>query len=177
MRCLSVTQPWLSTILYKGKRIENRVKWQGCSYRGPILLHAAKSVGSISEFDDVITTLMMNGVTREYVEAELAQFGPRRGHRSDVWSPLPKLPRAGIMGRARIAGVISGGRYGDRDFAAYAANTPEGEMQRKWWWGQFALVLEDVEPMPFVPWVGALGLFEVDVNQLPAEYRHEPGSS
>jgi hypothetical protein len=159
------------TILYKGKRIENREKWQGCSYRGPVLLHAAKSVGTIDEFDDVITTLMMNGVTREYVQTELARYGPRIGRRDCVWSPLAKLPRGGIMGRARIAGVISGNRYGERDFAAYAANTPEGEMQRKWWWGKFALVLEDVEPMPFVPWSGALGLFEVDEQKLPGEYR------
>lgn len=171
MRCLSITQPWLMSILYWNKRIENRVKWMGCSYRGPILLHAAKSVGTIDEFDDVITTLMMKGVPREYVEAELARFGPRRGHDLDVWSPLEKLPRGGIMGRARIAGVISGTRYGERDFALYAANVPGGAEQRKWWWGKFALVLEDVRPMPFVPCTGALGLFEVDEKRLPVEYR------
>lgn len=171
MKALSITQPWVSAILHWQKRIENRVRWQGCSYRGPILLHAAKSVGTIAEFDDVITTLMMNGVPREYVQRELAIYGPRVGQRMSVWTPMAKLPRAGIMGRARIAGVLRANRYGEADFAAYAANLPGGADQRKWWWGKFALVLEDVQPMPFVPWVGALGLFEVDEQKLPAEYR------
>ena len=37
----------------------------------------------------------------------------------------------------------------------------ERRAQRRWWFGGFALVLDKVEPLPFVRWKGALGLFEV----------------
>jgi hypothetical protein len=168
MKCLSFTQPWLGAILHWQKRIENRQRWQGCSYRGPILLHAAKGIGSIDEFDDIIISLLHDmGVPIEYVQAELATFGPRRGHSVDVWSPHPKLARGGIVGRARIVGTVRS----ERDVAAYEANVKGAADQRKWWQGGFALVLEDVEPMPFVPWSGALGLFEVDEQKLPEGYR------
>ncbi len=45
MKALSLSQPWADVILEQGKRVENRVDrgpWRGgCSYRGPILLHAS----------------------------------------------------------------------------------------------------------------------------------------
>jgi hypothetical protein len=37
----------------------------------------------------------------------------------------------------------------------------EGIDQRRWYAGVFALVLADVEPLPFIPWKGSLGLFDV----------------
>ena len=47
MRALSLTRPWPHAILHLGKRIENRSDKRGmppmCKYRGPLLLHAAKS--------------------------------------------------------------------------------------------------------------------------------------
>lgn len=168
MKALSLTQPWASTILYQGKRIENR-QWAGCAFRGPILLHAAKGVGTISDFDSVIVKLLTEmDVPREYVESELATFGPRRGHASDMWSPLEKLPRGGIVGRARIAGEIRS----ERDMAAYAANVPGGEEQRRWWFGGFALVLADVQPIEFVPLSGELGLFEPKCSQCRSPATH-----
>ena len=49
MKALSLTQPWADAILEQGKRIENREKWTACKYRGPVLLHAAKGLGTRSE--------------------------------------------------------------------------------------------------------------------------------
>lgn len=40
MKALSIRQPWAFSILHLGKDVENR-KW-GTSYRGPLLIHAAK---------------------------------------------------------------------------------------------------------------------------------------
>jgi hypothetical protein len=42
MMCLSIRQPWAWAIIHAGKDIENR-SW-ATSYRGPLLIHASKSV-------------------------------------------------------------------------------------------------------------------------------------
>lgn len=162
VKALSLTQPWAQVILHHGKRIENRVKWRGCSYRGPILLHAAQGVGNILDFDDTVEALLCPplSIHEDLIEDVIAV---RATYLDDlVWRPHPKLPRGGIVGRARIDGVI----HSERDMAVYEANVPGGAGQRKWWFGGFALVLADVEPLPFVPWKGALGLFEVPNEKL-----------
>lgn len=150
MKALSIRQPWTWAILNAGKRIENR-EWRGCSYRGPILIHAAKG-GSMQDwaddFDDVKACAQSTGV-------EL---------RGPLTIAMLREQSGGIVGRARIDGVIRG----EADFAAYAAATPGGEAQRAWWRGGFALVLADVVPVPFVPCRGALGLFDVDERILCA---------
>ena len=169
MKALSIRQPWLWAILHANKRLENR-DWPGCSYRGPVLLHASKSVGTLEEFGDAVHALECNSCPgpvplRRWNEfcRDMIQV---RGDGRFGWRPAPALLRGGIVGRARIVGVIRD----ERDLAAYAANTPGGEAQRAWWWaGGFALVLADVEPLPFVPWRGSLGLFDVpeEAFQLP----------
>ena len=143
MKALSIRQPWAWAILCAGKRIENR-SWQGCGYRGPILLHASKRCTRV-EFDDA-----------SYAIGDATHGALTRRHADFV--RYEDLQRGGIVGRARITGVLRT----SADFAVYAANAPDGEAQRAWWAGGFALVLADVEPLPFVPWKGELGLFEVD---------------
>lgn len=46
MKCLSVHQPWAHAILHLGKNVENRA-W-ATRYRGPLLIHAAKSKKSLT---------------------------------------------------------------------------------------------------------------------------------
>ncbi len=40
VQALTIRQPWARAVVYAGKNIENR-RWQ-TSYRGPVLIHAAK---------------------------------------------------------------------------------------------------------------------------------------
>ena len=77
------------------------------------------------------------GMTRyEYEDA--AEFMSRFG----VTCPLPDtLPRGGIIGVARIVDVIR------------ACDDP-------WFMGPVGLVLDDVEPVDFIPADGQLGFFE-----------------
>ncbi|HEV8462094.1 MAG TPA: hypothetical protein VGQ38_15450 [Gaiellaceae bacterium] len=171
MKALSFTQPWLWAILHGGKRIENRVAWKGCSYRGPILLHAAKSVGTREEFDDTAESILMildkaDEVAGSYtyqrfigdcLELSCGSQTSLSGPVGEFWRPQASLRRGGIVGLARIVGVVRD-EESFRDFERSAHN-PGG--QRPWWFGGFALVLADVEPLPFVAWKGALGLFEV----------------
>lgn len=117
MKALSIRQPWAWCILH-GKPVENRKWWT--SYRGPLLLHAAK------------------GMARHEYE-ECRDFAARLG----LTVPnMAGLPRGGIVGRAKLVDCVS--RHAS-----------------PWFFGPQALVLANVEPLPFIPLKGALGLFDV----------------
>ena len=47
---ITVKQPWASHIIFDGKDIENRT-WPTC-YRGPLLIHAGKSIDAGFDRDD-----------------------------------------------------------------------------------------------------------------------------
>jgi hypothetical protein len=132
-------QPWVWAVLEAGKRIENRRR-NITHYRGPILLHAAK-VCTSEELREGFDWMGAAGVVDH-----------------SVWAPLLEMPRGGIVGRARIVEVIpphcaeSLARASARAFGA----------DPRWWMRDcFGYVLADVEPLPFVPWPGALGIFHV----------------
>lgn len=44
MRILTVRNPWAWAIIWRGKDVENRVRNVAGDYRGPIAIHAAKTV-------------------------------------------------------------------------------------------------------------------------------------
>lgn len=101
MKALSLTQPWAHMILHHGKRIENR-EWKGCSYRGPILLHASKSVGTRADFDLTCEGLLDIGLTREdllvFAKEHIASRGPAA---ADRWEPLESLADAELHAEMR----------------------------------------------------------------------------
>lgn len=164
-RALSIRQPWAHAILHFGKRVENR-EWE----RAPewmigktFLLHAAK------------------GCTRdEYLGAaafmeDICASHPWEG--STILPGLPKLTRGAIIGRAKLAGVVSIGEVGGHAYpvgplpmscawCGEHANAPGGYACRKanpWAIpGALGLLLADVETIDEpVPFKGALGFFEV----------------
>jgi hypothetical protein len=141
MRALSLWQPWAFAVTHLGKRIENRTAWKGCNVRGPFLIHASKGSGTQEDFNGALET-----ITRIV------------GDDHPSWGPGIYLPRGGIVGAAIVDGVIAN----EADFAAYAAN--RAEVQRAWWFGGFALVLRDVIPLPFRPWKGKQGWFDVPAD-------------
>ena len=53
MKALSIRQPWAWAILHAGKRVENR-DWQGCHYRGPLLIHASKFGDALREREEAL---------------------------------------------------------------------------------------------------------------------------
>ena len=170
MKALSFTPPWPNAILHLGKRIENR-QWRGCSYRGPILLHAAKGIGTRDDFDEGVETILrieraQSGSSFEHVVRSLGVVDDA----ANWWRPGLSTLRGGICGRARIVDVIDPmpARSGppDQSWEAWVSRGGDPD-QRRWWFGGFALVLDDVEPLPFRPWPGALGLFEVPDSEVP----------
>jgi hypothetical protein len=136
MKCLSGRQPWW-WLLLNGKTIENRV-WN-TTYRGPILLHAAKGCTG-NEYWEAL----------HWVEVV---FGFATAAKVP---PLAELPRGGIVGRARIVDVIPPGGLPP------AFHPPEWSgLDMRWHMPeQYGFVLADVEPLPFRQCKGALGLFE-----------------
>lgn len=170
MKALSLTQPWADVILEQGKRVENRVDrgpWRGgCSYRGPILLHASLGLGTYYEIDERVRMIRAAGVPNEWIEARLRDT---RSHSSaslrPTWKARPALRLGGVVGRAEIVDALEdhpttyGGFAGHLDFLR--RTRPNFVNQTRWWFGGFALILDHVEPLPFVPWKGALGLFEI----------------
>lgn len=148
-RVLSGRQPWWWAILNAGKKVENRV-WS-TKYRGPILLHAA--IGCTRhEYEDAVSWMVSRGLARsplftlgamESIALQVANVDPDS---LPLVPSLREMQRGGIVGRARIVDVLPPATDG-RPRAAWHMHD------------QFGFVLADVEPVPFVPCRGMLGLF------------------
>lgn len=148
MKALSIRQPWAWAILHAGKRIENRSRADGrmpslCSYRGPLLLHAAKTINN-SEYRDAIEWMVNKGLLRqvgngfEYPHPSQADIG-------------------GIVGVCNVVAHIRPDGYIIRNNPAHLP-----DVNRAWHIpGSYGLVLADVRPLPFTPYKGALGFFDV----------------
>lgn len=170
MKAISLWQPWAWAILHAGKRIENRYRADGekpalCSYRGPLLIHASKSVGTRDDFDGAVEALINRGVSRDLIRSEVADFKVfTRGvqHGDGFWSPAARLQRGGIVGRCVVIGHIWPNGQLRIDIES------QERIDTGWHFpGSFGLVLADVEPLPFVPWKGDRGLFDVSPSDVP----------
>jgi len=132
MLALSIRQPWAWLIVHGPKRIENRA-WP-TRYRGPFLIHASKwwSRRIVSE---TLDALRLQGLLAE--PAKTLGGGP--------FFPIEQMAveTGGIVGRAVLVDCVT-------------------EHRSSWFAGPFGFVLaDDVEPLPFRPWRGELGLFRV----------------
>lgn len=150
MKAISIRQPWAYCITQLGKRVENR-SW-GTSYRGPILIHAAKGM-EFHEYQHVAFFV-------EYHYPEIAPPG----------APPISLPaansidRGGIVGRANLIDCIR-----SRGALPFGKSRAWGDAHIvPWWQGPYGFVLDDVEPLPFVPCKGKLSLFDVDESVVEA---------
>lgn len=139
MKALSIRQPWCWAILNAGKNIENR-DWK----RWNPALH----------FRGPFLIHASKGMSRgeyagclDYCQAvsRTRPFPPGL-----VMPSFDELPRGGVVGRARIVDIVR-------------------ESTSPWFMGPLGLVLEDVCPLPFVPYKGQLGFFDVPDDILPPE--------
>ncbi len=148
MKALSLRQPWAHAVLYYGKTLENR-RWS-TTFRGEFLIHAAKGM-TRDEYDDAEDSVAyhsgwtVDGSSGISDRALFAADFKTRGH------------RGGFVGTAHLVTVIppcwgnAGGLFDNLPRCAHPWHMPE----------QYAFVLEDVRPIPFVPYKGALGFFDV----------------
>ena len=134
MLALSIRQPWSSLILKVGKDIENRC-WP-TKYRGRILIHAAKGM-TRAEHDHAIAFAV------PAIEADPRNAGAAKQITlRELGFEFEALPRGGIVGSVEIVDCVT-------------------DSKSPWFMGEFGFVLRDPKPLPFTPWRGQLGFFDV----------------
>ena len=147
MKTLSIIQPWAHAIFHHGKDYENR-NWP-TQYRGPLLIHAGKS------YDKEAETWVMRYM----------------GH----WAAneTPETPRGGIVGVAYLSGLLHADELGVvriQRGKEWERIGDEEDQKFEWLSGPgYGFMLDIAKPVPFAPLRGHLGLFNVDVEGLPAE--------
>jgi hypothetical protein len=96
MLAISLRQPWPTIVLNAGCRVINR-GWP-TDVRGPVLLHASKTLCDNREWAEAIDLLLS------------AHPFPR-----SVYIPLPAdMPRGGIVGQAELVNCVTAPPAGDR---------------------------------------------------------------
>jgi hypothetical protein len=139
---LSIRQPWASLILKAGKNIENR-DWSN-KYRGRILIHAAKGM-TRSEHEDAIDFAI------GAIKADPRNAGTtRRVTLRELGFDFDALPRGGIVGSVEITACVT-------------------DSTSPWFVGRYGFMLRDPQPLPFTPWRGQLGFFDVPQSALRSE--------
>jgi hypothetical protein len=142
VKALSLRQPWAHVVLYHGKNIENR-HWT-TRFRGTFLLHASK------------------GMTRaEYGDAEefcAGVLGWALRERMAFQTEIQRDARfGGIVGIAKLVDVVP-----PCERQCFEHDEERLCSHRLWHMPeQFGFVLEHVVPLPFVPFKGSLGFFDV----------------
>lgn len=133
MIALSIRQPWASLILKAGKNIENR-DWP-TKLRGRILIHAAKGM-TRAEHEDAIAF----AVTA--IKRDTRNHGAPPRTLRDLGFAFEDLPRGGIVGSVEIVACVT-------------------DSASPWFVGKYGFMLRDPQPLPFTPWKGQLGFFDV----------------
>lgn len=141
MKALSIRQPWASLILKAGKDIENRC-WP-TKVRGRILIHAAKGM-TRAEHEDAID-FGVHAIRHDPRNASAGRTVTLR----ELGFDFDALERGGIIGSVEIVDCVT------------ASESP-------WFMGEFGFVLRDPKPLPFTPWKGQLGFFDVPESALAA---------
>lgn len=152
MKALSLRQPWIDAVLNGGKRIENRLAWNNCSHRGPLLLHAAK-VMTRDDWEQAHQWAVHKGLT--WRPPPGTPFAPAGSPKH--WN-TPWLVFGAIVGRCDVVDVIFPG--GVRRSPAGAILGPHPRRDDPWYMGGFALVLDNVHSFGLPTYcAGMLGLF------------------
>lgn len=136
MRCISVRQPWAFLIIRP-------------DLTDPAERAAAYAAGHIKDIENRdwgtkrrgrVLVHASKGMTRsEYDDVEY--FLASSGIEIKL-PPIDKLQRGGIIGSVEIVDCV------DRSSS-------------RWFFGHYGFVLKDARPMPFMPYTGSLGFFNV----------------
>ncbi len=140
MKAISIRQPWASLIMKAGKDIENR-SW-ATKYRGRVLVHAAKGM-TRDEHDDALF-FAVKAIRADPKNAGCTKTRTLR----ELGFAFEDLQRGGIIGSVEIVDCVS------------RSDSP-------WFVGEYGFVLRDPQPLPFMPFKGQLGFFDVPAPQTP----------
>lgn len=131
IKALSIRQPWVWAILSAGKRIENRPR--RFHYRGTICIHASLYEPAVRDL------LSLHEVLDEVVSGRAQAPASKYSGHTLQWAR--SLRRGGIVGTADIVDCVE-------------------QSDDPWFFGPYGLVLDNAQPVEFIPVKGALGLFD-----------------
>lgn len=150
MKAITVRQPWAWAIMHAGKDVENRSRNVAGSYRGPLVIHAAKRIEE-DEFVDALRFFDGMGFERPQGKVGDLGFGVALG----------------IVELVDVHWVASCIRY--------SSNELVDDFRLCSHWAQpdcWHLVLRNPRWFPEpIPYRGHLGLWEFPDDLLPEEYR------
>lgn len=156
MRGLSLTQPWASLVAVGAKRYETR-SW-GTSYRGPILIHAAKGFPTSCRSQCELGPFLEALKNRPESGARFAVSNPEHWYHVASTRYVGGLPLGAVVAIARLVNVQPTERYEDDEEFEKTDEYAFGDYSA----GRFAWCLADVRMLHApVPWKGALGLWAV----------------
>ncbi len=165
MKALSLRQPWAFAVVHLGKSIENR-RWN-TAFRGDFLIHAAVWPGDVV----AMAAKADAGGRRsrpldDAHEEALSMLDMARAAGATMPSTVSMRDlygqRGGIIGRARLVDVI-------HPCVPKRAGLFDAPCPHPWHMPeQFGFMLEDIQPLPFVPLIGHLSFFDVPDARVPA---------
>lgn len=187
MRILTVRQPWAWAIIHGQKDVENRTRNIAGSYRGPVLIHAAKALDEAADLS----------ITRDKRFRALSNVLTA----TNKWKREPAAPyfeRGTIIGVVDLVDVHHGPEYGGgcHKLNSPLPITPKYELCSPWGdAGAYHLVLANPRTLGEpIPYKGGLGLRKTNFgiagewlyeetdrctcgvgNSIGALYGHEPG--
>jgi hypothetical protein len=139
MKCISIRQPWAWLIV--------RPDLTGYARAAALLAGVIKTIENRTwptRYRGPVLLHASKGMTRAEYEDACAMAFWAGVHAADI-PKLEDLQRGGIVGKATLADCI-----------------PSEKRASDWHMGgQFGFLLQDIEPLPFTPLKGALGLFDV----------------
>lgn len=139
MLALSIRQPWASLIMRAGKDVENRC-WP-TRVRGRVLVHAAKGM-TRDEHNDALHFAV------DSIRADPRNSGASKTQTlRELGFAFEDLQRGGIIGSVEIVDCVK------------ACASP-------WFVGDYGFLLRDPRALPFTPWKGQLGFFDVPESAL-----------
>ncbi len=142
MMALTLRQPWAHAVVHLGKSLENR-RWN-THFRGTFLIHAAKGM-TLGEYEDAVD-FCDGALGRTKQGTSLTRTGELPGPKA--------LPFGGIVGRARLVGVLPPCASIGAPLCPHPWHMHE----------QYGFLLSNIEPLPFVPCKGALGFWPVPAD-------------
>jgi hypothetical protein len=154
VKALALLQPWACAVIYYRKDIENRGRKDAkmpsalCSHRGSLLVHASASRSRRYEDD-------AHAWIREHCGIDM-RGDPRLEQRGGIIGVVEQLGHLVPAGDGAL--LFTGGVHGARTARLPFAGLGDHRWHMK---GSFGLGLFGAQPLPFLPWKGRLGLFDV----------------
>lgn len=135
MPALSIRQPWAWLIVNGHKDIENR-DWK-TPFRGNFLVHAGKKI-TVADYDAAMLFIESAGLLDPALVPDIAA-----------------LELGGVVGMARMVNCVTESPSGW--FTGGEEHNAPGTVS-------YGFVLQAARPLPFFPWKGRLGFFDVRVR-------------